>query len=156
MEKRINITKSCIVDLLERVDFTGSFWDCACGTGKISDALIENDKVVISTDVEDYGYSYQTNVIDFLEWDESTVCNIIMNPPIDKAFEFTFKALELTSQKVAIINYISFLNNKKIKKISDINFLQDIFLYSNQTKMMALAWFVFNKNYKGKPSLDLI
>lgn len=156
--------KFCVDDLLDRVEFEGSFWECACGTGNISDALTNRNKVVVSTDIKDYGYSYQTNVMDFLEWECKTDCNIITNPPFEKSYEFTLHAINLTSKKVAMFNKLSFLEGQKRRKIFDLNYLENILVYSrrlnlkktNAAGMMAFAWFVFNKDYKGKPSLDWI
>ena len=156
--------KFCVDDLLDRGEFQGSFWECACGTGNISDALTNRNKVVVSTDIKDYGYSYQTNVMDFLEWECKTDCNIITNPPFEKSYEFTLHAINLTSKKVAMFNKLSFLEGQKRRKIFDLNHLENILVYSkrlnlkktNAAGMMAFAWFVFNKDYKGKPSLDWI
>lgn len=69
-------------------------WECACGTGCLSERLKEFGYDVVSSDLIDRGYG---DIADFLKATEMpTDCNcIITNPPYKYATEFVKHSLEL-------------------------------------------------------------
>lgn len=69
-------------------------WECACGTGCLSDRLKDFGYDVVSSDLIDRGYG---DIADFLKTTEMpTDCNcIITNPPYKYATEFVKHSLEL-------------------------------------------------------------
>ena len=72
-------------------------WECACGTGCLSDRLKDFGYDVVSSDLIDRGYG---DVADFLKTIEMpTDCNcIITNPPYKYATEFVKHSLELLKE----------------------------------------------------------
>ena len=72
-------------------------WECACGTGCLSDRLKDFGYDVVSSDLIDRGYG---DVADFLKTTEMpTDCNcIITNPPYKYATEFIKHSLELLKE----------------------------------------------------------
>ena len=145
--------------LLDRYKFDGNIWECACGNGSMSKVLIENKYDVYSSDLIDRGYG--ENGIDFLKTYKK-FDNIVTNPPFNLSTEFTLQALQLANKNVAMLNKLSFLEgiNRK-NKIFIQNKLKYIWVFSKRVKfggngLMAFAWFIFDKNYNGKPTLDWI
>jgi hypothetical protein len=145
--------------LLDRYKFDGNIWECACGDGSMSKVLIENKYNVYSSDLIDRGYG--ENGIDFLKTYKK-FDNIVTNPPFNLSTEFTLQALQLANKNVAMLNKLSFLEgiNRK-NKIFIKNKLKYIWVFSKRVKfggngLMAFAWFIFDNNYNGKPTLDWI
>jgi hypothetical protein len=153
--------------LLDVEQFNGEIWECACGDGAISDVLINKGFNVYSSDLIDRGYG-ETG-IDFLLSNRKTE-NIITNPPFKLSLEFVYKALELTNNKVAFMLRINFLEGVARQKMFQETPLEKVHIFSrritftnpNSNKkthgggMLAFAWFIWNKNYNGKPTLNWI
>ena len=71
---------------------TGVVWECACGTGSMSESLKSSGLQVISTDLNDFGYG--TAGVNFL----TETCEsdwIITNPPFSMASQFIERAVSL-------------------------------------------------------------
>ena len=152
--------------LLDREKFIGNVWECACGTGKMSEVIKSNGYDVISSDLVDRGYG-QAN-IDFLK-STKKVDNIITNPPFKLGQDFVLHGLTLVKNKLAVFNKLNFLEGMRRKeKIFNQNKLKNVYVFSKrvsfvkegQTKsaggLIAFAWFVFDVNYNGKPTIDWI
>ena len=153
--------------LLEVESFNGSIWECACGDGAISNILIHKGYDVYSSDLIDRGYGETS--IDFLLSNRKTE-NIITNPPFKLSLEFVYKALELSSKKVAFLLRINFLEGVARQKMFKETPLETVHIFSrritftnpNSNKkthgggMLAFAWFVWNKEYTGKAVLNWI
>ena len=145
--------------LLDRQKFNGEIWECGCGDGSMSKVLINNGYNVYSSDLIDRGYGEVG--INFLNSNKN-VDNIITNPPFNLSTEFTIKALNLANNRVAMLNKLSFLEGIKRKnKVFALNKLEKVWVFSQRIKfggngLMAFAWFIFNKNYNGKPEIDWI
>jgi len=80
-----------IAALAEHVDFRNLFvWECACGDGRMSEALkLAGCARVYSTDIAEYGYAGQDEILDFLAGLEPKLSSrfpdgIITNPPFGK------------------------------------------------------------------------
>ena len=153
--------------LLDIEKFDGDIWECACGDGAISKVLEQHNYKVYSSDLIDRGYG-ETG-IDFLTSNYKSD-NIITNPPFKLSLPFVYKALESTKGKVAFLLRITFLEGVARQKMFQETPLENVYIFSrritftnpNNNKkthgggMLAFAWFVWNKNYKGKPKLDWI
>ena len=152
--------------LLDRQKFDGNIWECACGNGAMSKIMIKEGYDVYSSDLIDRGYG-ETG-IDFLQ-STKRVDNIVTNPPFNLATEFTELALKLANKKVCMLNKLSYLEGIKRKElIFDKNKLEKVLVFSRrvpfkkestQTKaagLMAFAWFIYDVNYNGKPTIDWI
>lgn len=145
--------------LLDRENFNGNIWECACGDGSMSKVMIDKGYEVYSSDLIDRGYG-ETG-IDFLKSDKK-FDNIITNPPFNLSTEFTIKALEQAKYQVAMLNKLSFLEGLKRKElVFSQKKLKKIWIFSRRVKfggngLMAFAWFIFDKNYNGLPEVDWI
>ena len=152
-----------IEDLIKYEKFDGKIWECSCGDGAISDPLIKAGYNVYSSDLIDRGYG-ETGV-DFLK-STKQVDNIITNPPFNLATEFTLHGLNLINKKMALLCKLSFLEGKKRASVLfNQNKLKKVLIFSrrlgfkkNDKKggLMAFAWFIYDVNYNGKPTIDWI
>ena len=155
--------------LLQLEDFKGSIWECACGEGHLSEEIKKHGFDVYSTDLIDRGYG--NGVFDFLSI-ENTISidhNIITNPPYRYANDFILKALSImkTGKKLALFLPIRYLEGKARKHIFLEHPPKKIYVSSGRIKCaingdfdnmkgsaLSFAWFVWEKGYKGKPTLD--
>ena len=148
--------------LIKYEKFKGKIWEPACGLGAISKPLIEIGYDVYSSDLIDRGYG---DIKDFLKTD-LIFDNIITNPPFKLANEFTLHGLNSVRYKLAVLCKLSFLegikrsnsifNQKKLKKV--LIFSKRLSFEKNNTKggLMAFAWFIYEINYDGLPTIDWI
>lgn len=170
------------IALLEREKFDGLIWEPCCGQGWMSEVIKSYDYDVLSTDITDYGYEDQEEVIDFLETPEDMVVdNIITNPPFslrvpnDKGGTskkgcdvFVQKALEHTTGKVAILQKLAFLEGGKRSVWFQTTPLKTVYVFGPRltmyrggekmanSGMIAFAWFVWEHGYQGDPSIKWI
>lgn len=155
-----------VEELLKREKFNGNIWECACGDGAISEVLKKIGFNVISTDLINRGYGNQA---DFLR-SNLIVDNIITNPPYKTALDFVLKAKQQSKNKIAM-----FLKTVWLESESRYNMFQDtkfplkvmyqfskrVTLYKDGIKMknsgmIAYAWYVWDKSYIGKPTIEWI
>lgn len=88
-------TDPSVIDLLvEKYDIPVKVWECACGTGNLSERLKELGHEVVSTDLVDRGYGKVQNFFETLEMPEDCKC-ILTNPPYKYATEFVLHAMDL-------------------------------------------------------------
>lgn len=152
--------------LLEKEGFVGSVWECACGEGDISKRLEEKGYNVFSTDLVDRGYG---KTQDFLQSD-LVFDNIITNPPYKLSLEFVLKAKKQSTSKIALFLKTVFLESEvRYNMFQDTDYpLKTIYQFSKRVSlykegkkmknggMIAYAWFVWDKNYVGKPTIEWI
>tara|TARA_R110000765_G_scaffold327885_1_gene418927 strand:- start:16 stop:570 length:555 start_codon:yes stop_codon:yes gene_type:complete len=155
-----------VEELLKREKFNGNIWECACGEGDISEVLINHNYKVISSDLVDRGYGIKEDFFMSDLWSD----NIITNPPYKYALEFVIEAKRKSRRKIAMFLKTVFLESAKRKQMfEDTNFpLKKIYqfskrvsLYKNGEKMknsgmIAYAWYIWEKDYKGKPTIEWI
>lgn len=166
----IDVLLKCF-DLL-KFDANKVVWECAAGTGNLSDRLIELGAIVYATDLIDRGNSRVKPGVDFLQCTELPCdCNIILtNPPFKYATEFAQKALELLPDGgyyIAFMN-ISYITGQKrynsIYKNGCLKyfcpFTKRVECWRNNDKekhggraMVDFAWYIFKKGYGGLPNL---
>lgn len=155
--------------LLDRERFNQDVWECACGDGAISRILQQNGYTVYSTDIHDYGY--QEHILDFLKADEELArWSIVTNPPFKYALEFVEKAKRITVGKIAMFLKTVFLESaKRYQMFQDADFpLKCMYQFSKRVPiykngiimknsgLVAYAWFVWDRDYIGKPYIDWI
>lgn len=157
--------RNATLSLLEKVKFEGDIWEPACGDGAISKVLKEKGYVTYSTDLiyRDYGYGD----IDFLKTNYK-FNNIITNPPYKLAQQFVEHSLECTDKKVAMLCKLQFLESETRKKLFENTPLKNVLVFSkrltmyrNNVKMknsgmIAFAWFVWDHEYKGEPTISWV
>ncbi len=161
-----------VEELLKREIFSGNIWEPACGDGAISKVLINNGLFVRSTDIVDRGYG--DGVEDFLRdglfAQKKTFDHIITNPPYSRGLEFIEKSKEIATGKIAMFLKTVFLesearremfNDKAFPLKTMYQFSKRVTLYKDGVKMknsgmIAYAWYVWDKNYVGKPTIEWI
>ena len=153
--------------LLQEETFSEKIWEPACGEGYISKVLKAHGYDVTSTDLIDRGYGDDT--LDFFANSAPCDCDIITNPPYKYAKEFVEHALDLVTEghKVAMFLKLTFLEGKGRRKLFHNTPPQTVYVSSARlqcgkngdfsgTSMVAYAWFVWEKGYKGDTILKWI
>ncbi len=160
-----------VEELLKRENFNGNIWECACGDGAVSEVLKKSGFDVISSDIVNRGYGEYRN-LDFLDNEATqgmTCDNIITNPPFKLAKQFVEKSLSVAKRKVAIIQRLAFMESKERYDMFTTTPLKTVYVFSkrlnmyanglvDKTKsgMLAFAWYVWDKDYTGKPYIKWI
>ena len=141
--------------------------------GHISKTLEAHGYDVLSTDKYDYGYG--KSGINFFDFDKSGFgqfdYDIVTNPPYRYAAEFIAQALNLVKngRKVIMLLKLQFLEGKKRRELFKQYPPKRIWVSSsrilcakdgdfetaiaNGGSSMAYAWFVWEKGFKGDPTL---
>jgi len=156
--------------LFKREKFEGRVWECASGDGSMSKVIEKYNKCISSdlrTDDEVYGLKGK----DFLNTKTATpIENIITNPPYKLAIEFVQRAKKLATKKVALLLKLVFLEGiNRYEMFQDKKFpLKKIYVFCRRVKiykkgiktknsgLIAYAWFVWDKDYKGEPTIGWI
>lgn len=147
-------------------------WECACGEGHLSKRLEELGFDVYSTDLIDRGYG---EVKDFLTSVDKFNGDILTNPPYKFAKEFVLKALEKipTGNKVYMFLKLTFLEGKERQKELFSKYPpKKIYVFSERVmcakngnfeqmkagggSAVAYAWYVWEKNWQGKTTIEWI
>lgn len=156
-----------VEELLKRENFSGNVWECACGDGSISKVLEKNGLTVISSDLIDRGYGEPE--VDFLKR-YFLADNIITNPPYNIALDFVLKAKFSAKKKIAMFLKTVFLESeKRYEMFQDQEFpLKTVYQFSKRVSlykggikmknsgMISYAWYVWDKEYSGKPTIEWI
>jgi len=156
--------------LLELEDFSNLYvWECACGMGHLSDAMIEKGIKVNSSDLINRGYGYEYDFLSAGNTDWKG--HIVTNPPYKFASEFIEKSLSIVHEgcKVAMFLKVQFLEGKARKKLFEKYPPKVVYVSSSRIlcakngdfkrmiagggSAVAYAWFVFEKGYTGETLL---
>ncbi len=157
-----------VEELLKREKFDGNIWECACGEGDISKVCINNGYEVYSTDL--IYRNYGIGDVDFLKYDGIKYDNIITNPPYKIGLEFIKQSKKYTNKKIAMFLKTVFLESEsRYEMFQDTDyalktmyqFSKRVSLYKNGQKMknsgmISYAWYVWEKGYIGKPTIEWI
>lgn len=148
-------------------------WECACGTGCLSERLKQYCHRVVSTDAIDRGYGQVQDFLLAKEMPSGCSC-IITNPPYKLATEFILHALSLLPDGGRCIMFLktTFLEGEKRHRLLFSNYPpQRILQFSRRVlcaknaefqKMrkvgsaVSYAWFVWEKGYKGETTITWI
>ena len=143
-------------------------WECACGKGNLAKVLIENNFMVVATDIKDRGFGYPRNV-DFLK--TGPMGRIILtNPPYSLATEFIEHALEILPEEglyIALMNITYLAGQKRYQRVYSKGSLREVYVFSKRIEcwkngqkpkdkcgsIANYAWYVFQKGYIGQPTL---
>jgi len=146
-----------------------------CGEGAISEVLKQHNYHVTSYDIVDRGYG--EGIKDFFllkrynlpEQLKTNSFSIVTNPPYGKALEFVEHSIELLPDngKLAMFLRIQFLEGKERRLFFEQHPPIRIWVSSSRlacaksgefekhkTSAICFCWIVFQKGYKGKPTLD--
>ncbi len=151
-----------VLSLLENETFDGVVWEPACGSGNIA----RHFKNCIATDIR-YDNVYGKTGIDFLN-EYRRVNHIVTNPPYRLAQQFVEHALECVDGKVAMLCKLAFLEGKARYSLFKQHPVRTVYVFSKrlpltkegdsrkQSSMIPFAWFVWDKGYQGKTTVDWI
>lgn len=140
-----------------------NIWECACGEGHLAKPLMENGYLVKSTDIIDRKFGL--GGVDFLQETEMFDGDIITNPPYKYAKEFIEKALDLvpSGKKVCMFLKVQFLEGKARRELFKNTPPKTVWVSSSRIpcgkngvfkeSMVAYAWYVWEKGYKGETVL---
>lgn len=149
--------------LLNLEDFSDRIiWECACGEGHLSKAMLNKKMNVYSSDLINRGFG---DMFDFLSdknefWDG----HIITNPPYKYASEFIVKSMNImqTGCMLALFLPIRYTEGKSRKKLFELYPPKTIYVSSSRLKCAingnfnamkgsatSYAWFVWKKGYVG-------
>jgi hypothetical protein len=155
---------------LEKEQFGSQIWENACGEGHLSIEMQSLGYDVFSTDLIDRGFG--DGMLDFLslsEFEDEFDMNIISNPPYKYANEFIKMGLQVIKKgyKMAYLLPIRYLEGKERRQIFEKYPPKKIYVSSGRIKCskngefdkmegsaMSYAWFVWEKGFKGKPTLE--
>ncbi len=160
---------------LAEVPNTVRIWEPACGGGHLSERLTELGYYVCSSDIVDRGYKRLSFVADFLRRKTAPFqapFNIITNPPYKYAKEFVLKALELLPHGCRCFMFLklTFLEGKaRYDELFSKTPPKSVHVLSERLQCakngefdkykngaLAYAWFVWQKGYTGKTTIDWI
>ena len=161
---------------------TNVIWEPAAGNGAIID-VIQDMLPGVMTVTSDIKTRHRglTLECDFLQhqWGEGKEYldqkDIITNPPFSHAQEFVEKALELVNGDIVMLLRLAFLETAQRRKLFDRKHLREVWVSSKRIHFtspyltqreqetgkksnsgMAMAWFIFNRNYTGDPVIKWI
>lgn len=159
--------------LLERETFSEQVWEPACGQGHMSEVLKQGGYIVFSSDLVDRGYE-GTVVLDFLKQTEINKKDIITNPPYKYAKDFVEHALSISEDgvKIAMFLKLTFLESKSRKSLFEKYPFKTLYVSSERLQCakngdfdkygkgvgtaVAYGWYVWEKGFKGKPTIEWI
>lgn len=164
-----------IDDLLSKISLHNNILEPATGGGYLAQRLKDKGYHVITNDLIQRNYPLDSQS-DFLKWDklpfDSNNLDIVTNPPYKIATDFVLKSLNLVDKNsyVCMFLKLQFLEgNKRRQLLYTNNQLKQVLVYSKRistakggnfekyhTTAFAHAWFVWQKGYKGKPTIDWI
>jgi hypothetical protein len=146
--------------LLDRESFSQTVWEVACGDGAMVLVLEKNKYNVIATDI-------QTGNNFFDEGRRG--CDIITNPPFNQAEDFIWHSLDVGGRKIAMFLKLSFLESIGRFKLFTTTPLKTVYVFCKRVQLypygtdkpknsgtIAYAWYVWDKEYVGKPNIEWI
>jgi len=153
--------------ILKKEFYRGEIWECACGEGHISRVLLKHNYSVLSTDLIDRGYG--VGGIDFLNTEVLECPNVFTNPPFKLAEKFVEHAVyDLQCESLTLFAKLAFLEGYNRTKLLMKTPLKNIYVFRKRVTltrngerlrnsgMIAFAWYVWRKDYSGKPMVDWI
>lgn len=151
-----------VEELLKREKFEGVGWEPACGNGAIANFFPN----MITSDIRKDEDVYGEKGVDFLKTYRK-VDYIITNPPFKLLLPFMKHSLECTN-KVAIFCRLQALESKSRYSFYKINPPIRIYVFvdrvscvqthynKNAHAIMCFCWLIWEKEFRGKPTLDWI
>ena len=104
-----------IEKLVKVMQLPRKIWECACGTGCLSDRLKELGHDVVSTDLVDRGYGKVSDFLETTELPNDCTC-ILTNPPYKYALDFIKHSLELLPDDGLCIMFLNEIIIERLKK----------------------------------------
>lgn len=155
--------------LLEVEPELDNIWECACGEGHLAKVLGDCGKLALASDLVNRGFG--DVFIDFLNIEHYWYGDIVTNPPYKYALEFVKQAISLVADghKVCMFLKLTFLEGKARKEFFKQYPPKTVYVFSGRIKCAlngdfeatgqsaaCYAWFVWEKGYNGKPTIEWI
>jgi hypothetical protein len=163
--------------LIKHVKLPKRIWEPACGKScNIVTTLRNAGHIVLATDLTDYKWSENLLAMgnrDFLKESPHQTFGIeaiVTNPPFKYAHEFVQHARKLCPLTIMLLR-LAFIESVKRNDILDSGDLRQILVFRNRLPMMhldgfegnknnssamAFAWFVWDRSYNGKATIERI
>lgn len=148
--------------LVAEPPFKGLCADPACGGGNIPRRMRTAGVECFGADIVDRGYGVQRDF--FL--DDTQYTSVISNPPYGPLQEFVEHALIFTTDRVAVLARLAFLEGQARRSFFKSTPLARVWVSSRRISMppggkdvpakggaIAYAWYVWEHGYRGKPTL---
>jgi len=154
--------------LLEVEPDLNEIWECACGQGHLVKVFNKYCKVVRFSDLIDRGFG---DVEDFFDYKGTWDGDIVTNPPYKYAQKFIEHALSHieNGRKVCMFLKLTFLEGKARKEFFKQNPPKTVYVCSGRipcakngdfekypSSAIAYAWYVWEKGYQGKTTVEWI
>lgn len=149
-------------------------WECACGTGTLSERLEYFGYNVVSSDLVNRGYGQTVDFLECRNMPQDCKC-IITNPPYKYALEFVKHGIELLPEDGVCVMFLKtqFLEGqRRWKEIYSstppkwvLQFRGRVLCAKNGRfeamrkaggSAVSYAWFVWEKGYTGRTMIDWI
>lgn len=143
-----------------------------CGTGAISNFLkgygFEN---ISASDIQTEDYIDGNKGVDVYDMDDNCCDIIITNPPYNLMTKYNMlqEFQRIAKKKVILLLNIFYLSSKERKNMLEQSHLRHVYIHSDRVTMYPygeekpknggtkmFAWFVWDKDYNGKPTLSWI
>jgi hypothetical protein len=160
-----------VMALLSKETFDGLTWEPCAGNGAIAQVLEQHGIPVMASELREAGYGITgCNALEPNFWIRALPFrHAITNPPYHIAEEIISACIESVSGKVAMLLKLTFLESEKRREFFEKYpparihvFRRRITMYPEGTAKprnngtIAFAWFVWEKGFSGKPTLNWI
>lgn len=162
------LLQHCSYWLYNQLHNCTGIWECACGNGNLAECLRNNGYDVAASDLINRGYGLSGK--DFLKTKASGFTIILTNPPYSLATEFIEHALYILPEGglyIALMNITYLAGQKRYREIYSKGSLREVYVFSKRVEcwkngvipqdkcgsIANYAWYVFQKGYKGQPTL---
>jgi hypothetical protein len=146
-------------------------YEPCCGAGAMTKVLEIYFKNVKKSDIQTADYIDGKKGVDVYEIGDD-VCDVVFtNPPYDRMTRDNMldEFLRISKKKVILLLNIFYLSSKDRKKMLENSCLRHIYIHSDRVTMYPygeekpknggtkmFAWYVWDKEYKGKPTISWI
>lgn len=149
-----------------------TIYEPCCGTGKISKVLEDLTPFIIkSSDIQTEDYIYGDKGVNVYDMPDNVCDMIFTNPPYNLMTKenMLLEFLRIAKRYVVLLLNIYFLSSKDRKQILENSHLRHIYIHSDRVTMYPFgqiapknggtkmfAWFIWDKEYIGRPTLSWI
>lgn len=147
-------------------------YEPCCGAGAISSVLKEYGfENVMASDIQTEDYICGEKGVDVYEIPDKCCDVVLTNPPYNLMTKNSMLSefLRISNKKVILLLNIYFLASKSRKELLETSHLRHLYVHSDRVTMFPFgqeapknggtkmfAWFVWDKEYNGKPTISLI
>lgn len=149
--------------LLRLESLSDDIWEPACGEGHLAKVFQAYGKNVKATDLIDRNFG--RGGVDFLKNTEKFNGDIVTNPPYKFAVPFIEKAMQTVNEgrKVCMFLKVQFMEGIEHRKLFELFPIMRVWVSTRRLQcgkngffsdsMVAYAWYVWQKGYKGPTEL---